>query len=83
MFEFIVTRTSDYTGESRPCEEATPKTITVNCYGNEFRKDVWVVNFVGMKDLMNFKKKYGNLIIESYLLDNNLMAIEIYDAYRE
>ena len=83
MFEFIVTRTSNYGGKARPCKEATPKTITVNCYGKEYQEKVWVVNFVGMKDLMDFKKKYGQMIIKSYIWDDNLPVIEIYDDYRE
>lgn len=83
MFEFIVERTSIFGQNARPCKEATHKTITVNCYGKERQENVWVVNFVGMKDLLDFKKKYGQVIIKSYIWDGNLQVIEIYDDYRE
>lgn len=80
--EFIVTRTSLWNNE-RPCWEATPKTITINKYGSEVKQNVWVVNFSNLNELMKFKKKYGQLVINSYLFDDSLMAIEIYDSYRE
>lgn len=83
MFEFIVERTSNWGGNARPCKEATPKTITVNCYGRESQENVWVVNFVGMKDLLDFKKKYGQVVIKNYIWDDNRSVIEIYDSYRE
>ena len=89
--EFIVTRTSlDNIGsKERPCWEATPKTISYNFMGQHREESVWVVNFHGLKDIINFKKKYGAVIIGSRdygLYDSELFScdtIEIYDRWRE
>ena len=91
MKEFIVTRTSNtFTNKNaRPCWEATPKTITYNWFGKPETKIVWVVQFVGLSDIMSFASKYGSIIIKKeefggYPSERVAYdAIEIYDDYRE
>lgn len=89
--EFIVTRTSFHSlcDRERPCLEATPKTIFYTIWGEHFEEMVWVVNFHDLKDIVNFKKKYGTVIIGSrnygLLPDERFSCdtIEIYDRWRE
>ncbi len=44
----------------------------------------WVVEINSLKDLLDFKKKYGRLVIdETYDHKIEIPKIEIYDYYRE
>lgn len=80
--EFIVTRTSIH-DNTRPCWEATSKAISVDWLGQKIEKNVWVVEFNNLQELIEFKNKYGSVVIDNYVFDSNLMHIEIYDSYRE
>lgn len=48
----------------------------------------WYIEIETLDDLIKLQKKYGDLIIKSYLFDkykgkDNILEIEIYDDYRE
>jgi hypothetical protein len=46
----------------------------------DFRKDGWFIDFDSLPELCAFIDKYGEVII---MRRGNIMAIEIYDDYRE
>ncbi len=43
----------------------------------------WSVDINSLEDLIAFKRKYGDLVIETNLWDGKTPHIEIYDDYRE
>ncbi len=65
--------------EEFPCEEAylTERTlISKNAYGPAFYINTYVVKIASLSDLVEFSRKYGEIIIDGEML-------EIYDDYRE
>ena len=46
-------------------------------------EDIWVLDFVSIKELIGFSDKYGELIIRKGFHKGYPWMIEIYDAYRE
>lgn len=73
--KFIVTRTSnDYCGnhDKKPCDEA----IFNGSYD-------WLIEINSLEELMEFKNKYGNIIIKTIYTDQEYPIIEIYDCDRE
>lgn len=49
----------------------------------DFDRVGWFVNIDSLDDLMKFIAKYGNIVIETSYRNHNILAIEIYDDYRE
>lgn len=43
----------------------------------------WFIDINTLTDLITFTKKYGNLVLETAICNENILAIEIYDTYRE
>jgi hypothetical protein len=71
MTNFIVSKTSVWSDEERPCKEAVS--------GTRKGRTVWKVKIESLKDLINFSKKHGQLVIST----GGTPEIEIYDGYRE
>lgn len=76
---FIVIRTSS-PHNIQPCPEAVPIEKKTPITGRSMI--VWKVQLDTLEDILNFSKKYGELIIDSSY-DNENPSIEIYDDYRE
>jgi hypothetical protein len=49
----------------------------------DITKEHWVVELNSLEDILNFHKKYGQIIIKSTDFLNGVQEIEIYDYYRE
>ena len=45
--------------------------------------DVWYVEFNTLEELIEFCNKYGNVVIEDYMWNEEYKEIEIYDDYRD
>lgn len=57
-----------------------------NCPGGckkDYKKSRWVMEFNTLEELLDFRKKYGELVICSDIYYSDLYVIEIYDSYRE
>lgn len=68
--KFQVIRTSQWKSE-KPCEEAVK------------RNDIWVIELNTLEDLINFVRKYGDVVIYESMYKEYPYTIEIYDYYRE
>lgn len=77
--KYIVRRASIWNDDTCPCEEAEQKTIPNK---GEKRK-VWMVKINNLKNLMEFKEKYGDIIIQDSILYKGYTEILIYDDYIE
>jgi hypothetical protein len=71
--KFLIERTSNNEYAKQPCPEA---------YAGYIDGD-WVVHIEDLDDLIDFVKRYGNIIISAESSYNTLPTIEIYDDYRE
>lgn len=82
--KFKVTRTSIWNDEISPCKEAN----RINERGyiqREFPNDSigWFIEINSLEELMNFKNRYGDIVITNCWENQNITEIEIYDTYRE
>lgn len=77
--KYIVKRASQWSNEICPCEEAKQELVT---YKNKKEK-VWMVKINTIKELMDFRNKYGDIIIRSSILYGEYDEILIYDDYIE
>lgn len=70
--KFIITRTSEWDDDCSPCAEAkrTGFLITERQSNRKTEIEAWTVDFDSIEDLLNFSKKYGNLMIDNELLPN-------------
>ena len=74
IMKFIVSRTSIWNNAS-PCEEAKRE---------EFEDGPdWTIEINSLEELINFRKKYGEIILTASVLPEIDNEIEIYDDYRE
>jgi len=76
--KFLVSRTSNYSGESPPCSGAFS-------YGGEWPMR-WTIELSDLEALMQFVRDNGRVIIELdpvFPVPEGLPEIEIYDDYRE
>jgi hypothetical protein len=76
--KFLVSRTSNYSGESPPCSGAV-------FYGGEWPMR-WTIELSDLEALMQFVRDNGRVIIELdpvFPVPEGLPEIEIYDDYRE
>lgn len=65
--------------EEFPCEEAylaSQVLVEKIAYGPAFYRNTYVVKIASLSDLVEFSRKYGEIIIDGETL-------EIYDDYRE
>ena len=69
--KFIITRTAR-SFPTRSCAEAkkTGFLITERYSNKKTKIEAWTVDFDSIEDLVNFSKKYGNLMIDNELLPN-------------
>lgn len=89
--KFYISRTSDFCGEKKPCDEA----ICLNPNRNQdWENGVYGIEFNSLEDLLAFKKRIGEEIIIKERDDiphpntwdkdfSSEYEIEIYDSYRE
>lgn len=88
--KFYISRTSDFSGDNKPCDEA----ICLNPNRNpDWELCVYGIEFNSLEDLLAFKKRIGEEIIIKERDDSSPNAwdkdfsseyeIEIYDTYRE
>lgn len=49
----------------------------------EFEETEWFIDINSLEELIDFKKKYGQIVIENSYENPNITQIEIYDTYRE
>ena len=76
---FAIERTSDWTGERKPCEEA----VLVK-EGSARSDPVYHIEIGSLEALVELMKREGEIIIKEGGYNNDgLPVIEIYDTYRE
>ena len=76
--KFLVSRTSDCSGESPPCSGAV-------FYGGEWPTH-WTIELSDLESLMQFIRDNGRVVIDTdpvFPVAEGLPEIEIYDDYRE
>lgn len=85
MPEFRIEKTSLLGSSEKPCEEAVLKeTEEITDAGSTEIREVWVVTINLLDELITFRDKYGELILDQdpsfpHIPD----SIEIYDDWRE
>ncbi len=77
--KYIVKRASQWSQEIQPCEEARREIIPYK----DGKEKVWMVKIGTIKELMNFKDKYGDIIIGDSIIYKGYSEILIYDDYIE
>lgn len=77
--QYIIRRASQWRDDVCPCEEAKQETIS---YEGKKAK-VWLVKIETIRELMNFRNKYGDIIIRDSILYEGYYEILIYDDYIE
>ena len=76
--KFIISRASQW-AEQQPCEEAKEEEFI---YGNRILKR-WTMEFNSLDEIMNFKSKYGDIVIRDSYVTDDVQEIVIYDDYIE
>jgi len=86
---FVVERTS-MSWNQKPCDEAVPGTFNEFCgpardlKSQQEERQGWFVDLDTQADLIAFIKRHGSVVIMEHLFSvDDLMVIEVYDAYRE
>jgi hypothetical protein len=85
MPEFRVERTSLRGSPQKPCDEAVlKKTQEMTVEGSLKAREVWVINMNLLDELITFRDKYGELILDQDpSFPQTPDCIEIYDDWRE
>ena len=85
MPEFRVEKTSLRGSPEKPCDEAVLKeTQEMTSEGSVKPREVWVVNMDSLDELITFRDKYGELILDHDPSFPQIPdSIEIYDDWRE
>ena len=85
MPEFRVEKTSLRSSPEKPCDEAIlQKTSEMTDEGRIKPREVWVVNMESLDELITFRDKYGELILDHDPSFPQIPdSIEIYDDWRE
>ena len=76
--KFMISRASQW-AERQPCEEAKEEEFV---YGAIILKR-WVIEINSLDEIMNFKSKYGDIVIRDSGFDDGIQEIVIYDDYLE
>jgi hypothetical protein len=76
--KFIVLRASQFT-EQQPCEEA--KEEEFSCRNKILKR--WTMEFNSLEEIINFKSKYGDIVIRDSWFFDGIQEIIIYDDYLE
>lgn len=82
--KFFVSRTSN--AFSKPCDNAKQvfvKHKDVDKDGNSFMVGCWQIVIKDLRELQEFQKKVGDIIISTSPIDGKTPEIEIYDDDRE
>ena len=76
--------------DSKPCDEAKQTKMYFGCGDDDDDiESVWIIEINTLNELLEFRNKYGNIILEKSSYRKNLndkeymLEIEIYDDYRE
>lgn len=80
--EFIVSRSSVYDNNIKPCDGAKQDIVrVVKTIRGNLEKKYWSIEINSLEDLIKFIDTYGDVV----LLENSdgYYEIEIYDNYRE
>ena len=77
--KYIVKRASVWSRETQTWEEAKQESIKYK----DRKEKVWMVKIGTLKELMNFKDKYGDIIIQNSIIYKGYDEILIYDDYIE
>ena len=85
MPEFRVEKTSLRGSPEKPCDEAVLKeTQEMTSEGSVKPREVWVVNMDSLDELITFRDKYGELILDHDPSFPQIPdSLEIYDDWRE
>ena len=85
MPEFRVKKTSLRGSPEKPCDEVVLKeTQEMTGEGSGKLREVWVVNMDSLDELITFRDKYGELILDHDPSFPQIPdSIEIYDDWRE
>ena len=85
MPEFRVEKTSLRGSPEKPCDEAVLKETQEMTGGGSVKPlEVWVVNMDSLDELITFRDKYGELILDHDPSFPQIPdSIEIYDDWRE
>jgi len=85
MPEFRVEKTSLRGSHEKPCNEAVlKKTQEMTGAGSLNSCEVWVVSMDSLDELITFRDKYGELILDQDPSFHQIPdSIEIYDDWRE
>ena len=85
MPEFRVEKTSLRGSPEKPCDEAVLKETQEMTAGGSLKpREVWVVNMDSLDELITFRDKYGELILDQDPSFPQIPdSIEIYDDWRE
>lgn len=85
--KFRVSRVSD--GQVKPCEEAKAEELTTyvpmqdEAKGYIRKENGWTVEIDDLNSLIQFKERYGEIVILDSCREECPHEIEIYDDYRE
>ncbi len=77
--KYIAKRASEWSDKIQPCEEAKQETII----HKDKKVKVWMVRINTIKQLMDFKDKYGDIVIGDSIIYKGYSEILIYDDYIE
>lgn len=77
---FIVDRVSSW-GAGRPCEESK-QMMLFDCISKKEKK-FWAIEVNSLEELMDFKNKYGDIILQDSIRVKGWSEILIYDGYIE
>ena len=77
---FIVDRVSSW-GAGRPCEESNQMTLFDGV--NKKVKEFWTIEVNSLEELVDFKNKYGDIILQDSIRVEGWSEVLIYDGYIE
>ena len=77
---FLVDRVSLW-GTGCPCEESKQMTLFSDITKRE--KEFWTIQVNSLEELMDFKNKYGDIILQDSIRVKGWSEVLIYDGYIE
>ena len=82
--KFVISRTSMWNNNEKPCDEAIEETCYFNdLNGNTFKRKRWIIQINSLDELLKFKEKYESELVITTTYYDGSYEIEIYDDYRE
>jgi hypothetical protein len=49
----------------------------------DYDAEAWFLEINSLDELMKFQEKYGQIVIQRYMFNHDILELEIYDSYRE